>query len=492
MRESFGSIRAGFVKGLEPEPCMNDGDYLYRCHNARPTEVGLRPVGTVTYPLTGAPASASWPFPQLYMTQTGRKLLFYRTAIYDDQTLLLNNIPAGGIWHVAEYQGFWIAVNGAAIVVYRPWESVPAATLVPNIAATTVCAAGNSIVIGGLSGSALATLPVQRLFSNWKALTGQVTHGAVSLDDSWVMYWSIGGASSDQPFAAELSSLGLGTFTQFEGILADLVSAGRIGFARCGVGAVRAARPLGSNAVVYGANEVNLLDSVYGDDGVTRFRANRILDIGIGGRGHATGDVGVHWFVDTLGRLWAVGGDGPTRLGYEHYFAPLTASDSTVPLVAAYDPQEQEAWLSYGEGAYVLRKGQALYSRDGSASALTRRDGVLYGYAFGQSSGAFSVHSSQHDYNQRGMKTLQTVEASVQDVTGLQVAVQFRYGNETAFRTSTYIPANEDGAAYPLITAVDFRVLLQGTFGTNGRIDYCYHKWKFTGKRNVRGLYGQA
>jgi hypothetical protein len=358
-----------------------------------------------------------------------------------------------------------------------------------------VAAVGNTYVLGGLDGTRFLNPGVQRVFAAWRANAPDVTDNLTFPDASWLMWWSVGGGASDEPFAAELAFMGRGDFSRYERVLMDYATSGRIGFVPTRMGSVRAILPLGNgNAAVYCAYGVGILDSVFGDDGVSRFRWRPVLGIGIGGRSHVAGNLSVHYLVDTTGRAWALSGDGAKPLGYGAYLGPMAANETNVPMVASYDPQEAEAYFAaYPTGCYVLRNGLALSSRDDCPTGLSRNAaGVLQGYAFGTYSRAFEAVSGRFDCNQPGMKSLHVLQASAQDVSQLQLALDYRYGNETAWRAYPWLNTSPEGSAYPTTTAVDFRAKLKGEMGTDGRIDYAYYRYQFADRRDTRGLYGQA
>lgn len=492
MRETFGSVRKAFTFGLEPEPGLNNADYLVQCHNARATETGLRPHELVINTAGALPEPASWPYPRLWYFGNTAPYLFYRDAVYRGGGVL--DLPVSqpsGPWHVAELGYTWMAANGASLVYHVPGEGTGELT---GVFVQSVAAAGNTYVIGGLDGTRFSDAGVQRVLAAWRANAPEVTDSLTYPDASWLMWWSTGGGASDEPFAAELAFLGRSDFARYERVLLDYAGMGRIGFVPTRMGAVRAVLPLGNgNAAVYCAYGVGVLDSVFGDDGVTRFRWRPVLNIGIGGRGHVAGNHSVHYLVDTTGRAWALSGSDAKPLGYRAYLEPMAANEAEAPMVASYDAQEAEAYFAaHPAGCYVLRNGIALSFRDDCPTGLSRSaSGQLRGFFFGDYSRAFEVAGGRFDCNQPAMKSVQVVQASARDVSQLKLALDFRYGAETAWRTSPWLNASPEGSAYPMTTATDFRMKVKGVMGTDGRIDYAYYRYKFGDRRDTRGLYGQ-
>ena len=131
-------------------------------------------------------------------------------------------------------------------------------------------------------------------------------------------------------------------------------------------------------------------------------------------------------------------------------------------------------------------------TRDDCPTALERVNGVLMGYCFNAYSRAFQAVSGAIDYNQRGNKSVQNVEVAYRDATGMQAGIQLRYETGGDWLDLPWIPLNRDSSAYPMGTATEFRIKIKGVMGANGRCQYAYHRWKLTGQRNIRGIYGQA
>lgn len=484
MREAFGSLRKAFLAGLEPEPDLMGADYLSTCHNARATEIGLRPHA----PITSLGAVASWPFPQAVWTDAQR-FDFYRKSIISNGYSEATDTE-GGPWHVAVQDDMWVAANGLQLAWSMPHTAFGQST---DVRAASVCFANGALVIGGFDRAVDATL--QRLLTAWRAHAPFVTHNSMVPDNSWVFWGMPYGGAGDQPYMAELALCGGSDVAPFEAVLLEALASGRIGMFPTGLGAIRCVKPLGNNAVVYGEDGIGILDSVYGDDGVTRFRWKHLIDVGIGGRGHVCGTDAVHYFLDTTARIWRLTGEGPMELGYAAYIEPLLANESTVPIIASFDTKENEAYFAAPTRCFVLRalpKGHTLSSRDDAPTSLTRRSGVLTGYVKGTYSSAFEIVSGVIDYNQRGMKSLECIEVAARDCTAMFAGIQMRYQNESVWRDQPWVPLNQGGACRVMGTAVEFRVKIKGVMGTNGRLDYAYHRWKFTDQRNVRGIYGQA
>lgn len=505
MREAFGSIREHFVNGLCPDERATNAPYLYKCHDIKASETGLRTHETITSPGT-PPEAGAWGAAQYIPGQLKDKW-FFQSAIYEaDSGTLLDEVDAwlgsalpitpGGLWHYAEENGVWFAANGANLVCYMPW--VTGARVFASLACNTVCVAGHSVVLGGLSGARLSSNPIQRAWTAWKKFAGVATTDSLALDSSWVMWWSIGGGLADRPWLPEIAMLSAfdADYEEFEPQVHALIEAGRLGFAYCGKGAVKQVLPLGSNAVVYGENSVGVLDSVYGDDGVVRFRYKKLLDIGVKGRTNACGDDKAHYFVDSSGELWALSGEGPVRMGYRQYLSPVLAD--AAEFVASFDPYEREAYFASGQNVpcYVLRQGKALSSRTHRPTGLFRRGGTLYGVTFRcaeeTSPNRFDVISMGFDMNQRELKTLDVIQASARNASELKASIQFRYQGETSWRNTQEVVPDRDNATYPHVAGQEFRVRFTGLVSSGVEIDYGYYRWKLSGRRTLRGIYAQS
>lgn len=99
------------------------------------------------------------------------------------------------------------------------------------------------------------------------------------------------------------------------------------------------------------------------------------------------------------------------------------------------------------------------------------------------------------DFGQRGMKMLTVVEAGMQYDKGsypAEVSVRYKYNYmEETFSRSAWKMLNNEGVAYPMITASELKVLLRAPDYRKCRasISYLNLRIKLSDRRSIRGRF---
>ena len=164
-------------------------------------------------------------------------------------------------------------------------------------------------------------------------------------------------------------------------------------------------------------------------------------------------------------------------------------------LTVAHDAKENVFYLcgetagytfsEHGVGEIVNYPTSLIY---GQTSSLLDY-GLVGGFTEYTSDDTFQVKFDTFDMDVRALKTLQKTEASVTDISDLELATDYKY-NGGSFSSSSWLEANDEGWAMPQITALDFRPAVKGTLDSvDSRIDRFTATWKLSDRRGIRGPY---
>jgi len=430
----------------------------------------------------------TWPFPQIFKGKevtlaVGSNHIFLinetdwtmtQIATYDAQSMTTEKvITADGPWHFCDMGSTWLLFNGSCVVFRGNLHNVTGLSypdryfVHDGISVETGCYFRGRSLMGGFSSS--DTNPV------WG-----------SLGQNCVLWSNIGGGDVFWPFVTDLAT---------QELKDAYIERNEMGFMPMPwQGKVLCLKPLGKAVMVYGENGVSAL--VPHAAPVPTFGLVELLNIGIQGRGAVGGDDRNHMFIDTTGDIWYIGADlNPVRKGYQYLFKDKLDETLTI----AHDVKQNVFYLCAEDAGYTFSEAGAnprvgeivnyptslIY---GQTSSLLDY-GLVGGFTDYTSDDTFQVKFDTVDMDVRALKTLQKAEASVTDISDLELATDYKYNGGT-FSSSSWLEANDEGWAMPQITALDFRLAVKGTLDTDdARIDRITATWKLSDRRGIRGPY---
>lgn len=426
----------------------------------------------------------AWPWPQIFKgkeatLECARGSVFVvdetdwsvaKISTYDSEAMgTTKGITTGGVWHFADMGTAWLLFNGACVVLRTNLHNVQGLSypdeyfVYDGATIATGCYFRGRIVYGGFGSG--TTHPV------WG-----------SLAENYVMWTQIGGGEVFWPFFPNLPDDELEDFYIKRNEWAAMAMPWQ--------GQVLCVKALDRAVMVYGENGVSVL--VPGGPQY-QFGLKHIMSIGIQGRGAVGGDEQRHVFVDKLGEIWSIDANLKlTRHGYKELFEDKLSET----IVISHDQRKNVFYICSDTVGYVLTEdglGQLanlpsslIYSRL-TPTGDEQLVGAFYNYV---ANSTFELTLDTFDMNLAALKTLQTIMVSAQEITGLEVGVDYRYNGSDTFSSGDWLVANEEGWVMPQITARDFRIKLKGTLvGESSRIDYLNLGWKLSDKRGVRFAY---
>lgn len=506
MKEFLFIIKDPFTKGLRPEDTYLDEEgFLEECLNMKPDLGGLIKYEAPTDPFSGG-QTVDFPFPQFFKGKE-LTLLFDKVTLHElgtgsipwSKTSVSLNSPSlpsstssitqDGIWHFIDLGPAFYAFNGTSTVfrtgLDRLESSATTTTFVTDsVTITTGCEHKGRIYIGGLDKDNLWNTLWTEIFSQWEEEASLeeidlVTNGP---DLNWVMWSSIGGG--DFPlwlmYPQGFGQLELGPRKEF---VLERIRKNELGWMPMTYqGQVQVLKPLGDNVIAYGADGISALLPRGAEIGYTK-----IADFGVLGRGAVGGDSTGHIFVSQDGELWSL---SPSleirRIGYKEWLGSFSAAST----ILAFNPVWKEHYISDAEEAFVFRPEIGLSEVQDRFTSLTYLDGVIYGLASSGTSTDIRVLTGAYDNDRQALKYIHDIQVQYQDITDVTIELLFRYNSTGSFDSLGPTAINPEGIVTFTCTALEFKIRLRGTPGTNPRIDRLEVRWSLVDKRAVRGLFG--
>jgi len=430
------------------------------------------------------------------------------TGTVDDVSVMEiaeSTIPAGtGPWHFADFEDTWFLTNGVCLIsrqylygrwtVYR-WINEWDLDLIPQ----TVCNFQNRLLIGGINPDYFSYESNPTNYGRWLELWDAwmkhkpqdlMSDETLTFGSSWLFYSDLAGGDYYWPFAVEAAIFGLpyDHTDELQPYYLDKIKLGSIGFIPMPwQGTVRAVRPLGQIAVVYGAGGVTALVP-QSESGLAIYRRDSVVDVGVLSRGAVGGDHRRQLFLDLARTVWGVTPDGGAqRYGYGEFTANLEADN----VIITHDPDLWDFHISDGVIGLVKTPtgcGQTevfpthlSYIEEGLIGAYSPTTGAT---------NAFSIITTPFDMGLRGLKTIKAVEIAATDVTDLMVCVDYRFNRDVEFNRSLGVLATQEGFCFPIQSGTDFRLVVTGIWGPAGKIDYITVRWALDDRRSVGGRLG--
>jgi len=375
--------------------------------------------------------------------------------------------------------------------------------LTTNFYANSVCSWKNRLVLGGLHGDTLASVPFLAAFNEAVSMAHP---DSALLEDSTpgedtLMWTTVRGGDMFRSFEPELALLGVPSVPDPEMVLAyeNLLRSGEIGFWKLpGVGEIVAVRELGDNLIVFGDRSIYLLNLVAGEDRLNVV-GQRISSFGVlAGRAVSGGETALI-APDTSGRAWRFTPNAaPELLGYREIYL-----DNGVNL-AFYDKRTDTHYLTDG----LLQQWQltpygmsrtrnvvlGLLWRNATLCALqlplttgppeeAAEPGIGFEYRF---------RTGVIDFGNQQLKTVRSVQVSGANADYWQAKIYVRESMGGDWMNSGWIQATEEGVVMDGVTGLEFKVEVRGVSSyerSDVRVDSLWVRWQQSDKRFVRGAY---
>ncbi len=514
---------------------------LVRCSNTRPIE-GIGLVGNdIIKPIISQAEldrhsiEVDFPFPQIFRgmgpernvgvvgvgaaaaVDRGDIILADKNAIYrvreSDWTLSqittydayntsnAKSIPDGGAWHFIDYGPTWMLINGSC-TVFLPYKetifgNVEKALIVDDVRIETGCTFKGRTIIGGFDSSHFWNEGWRLLWDEWAATwPGGVEKIGYHLDKNFVLWSDIGGDIL-WLFYSDLAEEGLipytdgGSDTGFDSswpLIMDMFRRNELGWMPMPrPGKVRRVMTLNNRIIVYGDHGVSSLYPVV--EPATTFGLKHLLDVGVYDRGSVGGDDKDHVFVDSNFNVWKINGDeyNPTRLGYKKHFPKVTNGRS---VLVTLDPEVREFYISIEDACYVLTSA-GLGSNSQILTSGMLVDGEFRGIYRDSGDNSILVITNEFDFSLRSIKTIESVEIGSSKYENMSVCFLVKYEGDKIYRQTDWVSVSEAGTAVPIVSAIDFRLVISATPYEEVDIDSITVRWKLSDKRNIRGIYAK-
>ena len=476
--------------------------------------MGLKPIkgyGLVPYePITLKPSSSvlsalgitpTFPFPQLFRGKN-ITLLCDETSIYEvneshwyaSEITTYNaydtgeekDITAGGVWHFADFGESWFLFNGSCVVYKTNRYGIVGDTnkvlVQDTMTVQTGCAHRGRSIMAGFS-SDFWTDDWRDYWTEERTdIPARITNN-LALDTNYILWSSIGGGDTLSWLFEDYSMLGpLGTGTDY---IISMIKRNEWGFMPLPwQGTVLCVKSLGKNIAVYGTGGIDVLYQVL--EPFPTFGLQHISGVHIAGRGAVGGDENAHIFLDDSGMLWRLGADlNINKLGYQEFFSPMVGED----IVISQNAQNKDFIISGNEASYTLtsiglgRNNQLVTSQE-------YYDGEIIGiYDDSIADIEGRIITDTFDMGLRSIKQITAIEVGFEGNTTLSIGVYTRFNKASSFIFSGYKVANKEGVVYPIVSGVDFRIVVKGSDYTKTSISYIVVRYKVSDKRSIRGYY---
>lgn len=507
MAESALDLTKSIVNGLRPDSRLSSGTETMLLYDMmKPMPWGAQTYPGVTVPissgeLTDKSITIGHPYPQLFRGK-GITLLCTSTKVYevDESTWTLTQhttydtdenalgITGDSTWQFADFHDTWFLFNGTSLVWKSKWID-SAKTFVQT--AQTIksgCNFRGTLLMGGFDASDFWNSGWQTLWASWLSKFTESGYSLTGPGTNWIWWSSPGGGDIISKFVSSYATTGLsnitGGHTTDDPIALDQMLMNSSGFMPMSFqGAVQAMVPLGEYIVIYGTDGVDAVrhfNSPFSTFGLVE----SIMPTGIASRASVGGDNNTHVVVDTEGYVWSIDANlKATRLGYQEFFSGMLGGDITVSL----DRSEGDYYISDSSDCYVLNNS-GMGKCDQLAWSLTHTEGNLIGIAEDATNPNNMVLATQEfNLGIGGFKDITFIELLGEGVSSLQVALDFRNDNSSAFVTTPYVNGSPDGSYYLGVGGHEFRLRIKGTLSGDGRVEKVIVRYNTADNRTVRG-----
>ncbi len=519
-REFTHRYDEAFVNGLRRNDRELVGAQAFATlFNAYPTNFGLGRLDQIagTAPFTTPTITPAFPFPQLFRNRR-RELVVEAAAVHridattpgTGVTFLLvqsgdgstaDTITGSALWHHASIGDTWIITNGSTIVYESAWREGAdlggnGLAVIKTTTASSVASNGLRLFAGGMKSAGwFAAARFVSIFDAWKKyqdLNGRATYldenvsVEAAIDEvlrQGIFYSTSVGGSKTWPFYYFIAMLNGHTDANFDKIQGDLlgqVRRGELGILMLETqGPVHVLKQLGSDIIAYTADGIISVNS-----GLVQ---GRVVEVGIPSRTAVGGDDQEHIAIGSDGTLWRLrAGEAPERLGYDEFLSTLTLATTSI----VFNPLKRDYYISDGTNSFIL-SSTGLAKIDTFPTGLfpnkVTAEDVLEGWAVSGGDATFDCISHPFDLGFAGLKTVTGVQLGFRNMTAVKVAISYRNDVTGAWAQTPLIPVNDEGVAYPHITAREFRLIVDASMSDGAKLEYADVKWQSSDIRAQRG-----
>jgi len=449
--------------------------------------------------------STDWPFPQLFrgenttlMAESTRLLDVDESSLTGPHTSITTYdarntgdtkaITGEAPWHFAEFQNSWFMFNGTCMVYKIPSTASGKVVVEDTVRIKTGCVFGDRLLLANFyAASYFDGDDWAEIWDIWQKYSDaeQFTYLDMAIGANWVMWSRPLGGDIYRPFGNEMALFQIPSSTAFDNVKARLITDIKnrdIGFIQMPFrGEIYAVKQLGGQVIVYGADGIAVM--VPHEKG---FRVKSLLRTGLGNRSMVNGDERNHVFVDAKGNVWVIDAElRLNRVDYKEFIQPVVGANGIV----SHDPQRNDFYICESGAGYVLSEGALAGLRALPTSIVTIDDALVAPLEYTGSLDRFSFVTDTFNMGRRfDVKTIQSVQLSVENITELQVQIQWRDAGGDSFTSNDWTDCNDFGAAVVVATGLEFRIGVRGLLGTDAKIDSIAIEWKDTGKRSVGSL----
>jgi len=374
----------------------------------------------------------------------------YSLAADFTPTEKISGISGDDIWHLADFQGFWIGSNGTNII-YLDHGTIAAANVPPT------WTKGTSFTNVDM------TVPGCSTYCNYmgQLIGGGVISSWYSLGINDVIWSNIGSVDCTPSKKNEAGFMKM----PWEGIVQKVIR-------------------LDNKVMVYGYDGIASLIPKERYLGLAEFSSIP----GIPGRSCVGGNKDRHVLVDNEGYVWSITPKEINRLGYKEFMNTMTLAN----VIVDYDLNNDEFYISDGTKNYLLNKFGMCETKQFPSSIFTV-GGTSYGTVVEEAAGTKDearIYSNILDLGLAGIKTLTSVNYGIRDVTGTLTASAYsKYDLSSGFVLNPMKVVNKEGVWFGPVSGTELKTVLKSDNYSDFRLDYIAINYKVSDKRYVRGAY---
>lgn len=261
-----------------------------------------------------------------------------------------------------------------------------------------------------------------------------------------------------------------------------------------GEGMILRVLQLGSTIVAYGEGGIEIL-SPYSSDYSSHTRSSApmkkgsLSTLGIQSGNHVAGNNTIHGFVDFENRFCTITEkEGVQRLGYKEYLDPIMASED---VLVNYNPRLNTFYVSNGERCFVYN-GVGGYTTNQCITSLGyTNDGTLFGFYVDNEDTQGRIVTQEMDLGIRGIKTVQSVEASISTDGNTYTAIDYKYNKGSSFTRSPWIYQSPEGISSVAFAGIEHRVGVASDDYTSMKISDLNIHFKVVDRRFLHGPIGR-
>lgn len=224
-------------------------------------------------------------------------------------------------------------------------------------------------------------------------------------------------------------------------------------------------KKLGDKIVVYGDNGISILTPAS-----NLFKLESINRTGIKSRGTVTGTDQVHFYIDSIDRLWQLWqlNNELELLDYSEYLSQL--SDP----IMTFDEKNSLVYICDGTLGFVFSLLDKSFGEGPvNLTGLGYQDKNLYIVSPATvENRLFELTTDIYDFGTRSFKSISSIEVGT-DLSGvLEASVDFRVSKHDNFTSLDWFSVNPAGVAYIPCYGVEFRIKLRALIYEYFELDY--------------------